>query len=67
LPDRGYPDAGNVRPGTAGETERGSLQDSDYLHHGTWRHKNADASATFLAKPFDEEVLLESVRAALEN
>src|SRR4029077_6332380 len=43
LPDRRHPYAGNVRPRTAGAAERRTLQDSDHLHHGTWRRKNADA------------------------
>src|SRR6202795_1710437 len=43
MSDRGYPHAGNVRPGIAGQAECGALQDSDHLYHGTRRRKNADA------------------------
>src|SRR5260370_37353441 len=41
--NRRYPYAGNVRSRTASAAERRTLQDSDYLHHRTWRRKNADA------------------------
>jgi len=42
------------------------------LHHGTRRHKMRmqalrAGAAEFLAKPFDDESLLGSVRAALES
>src|SRR6266853_6139954 len=43
MSDRGYSHAGNLRPGIAGQAERGALQDSDHLYHGTRRRKNADA------------------------
>ena len=51
---------------------RDQLQNSDHLYNRTRRRKNADAgdesrSNGLLAKPFDDEVLLKSVRAAMEN
>src|SRR6202021_2533576 len=45
LSDHGYPYAGNVWPRTSSATERRTLQDSDHLHYGTWRRKNAVAGA----------------------
>src|SRR6202030_1709098 len=43
LSDRRYPHAGNVWSGIAGQAERRALQDSNHLHHGTRRRKNANA------------------------
>src|SRR5271169_6368987 len=45
MPDHGYPHAGNVRSRTAGAVERRTLQDSNHIHYGTWRRKNAVAGA----------------------
>ena len=41
LSYRRYPHAGNVRLGSSGKVERGSLPDSHYLCYRTWRRKNA--------------------------
>jgi len=49
-----------------------ALQNSDHLHHGARRREMRlqalrAGAVEFLSKPFDDEVLLESVRAALET
>lgn len=65
-----YPHARNVWIGIAGPAERWAMSDSDHLitAHGDekMRMQALKAGAVeFLAKPFDDEVLLENVRAAL--
>jgi len=77
APDRmfdcGHPHAGNVWSGIAGQTERRALQDSDQSssqHTATQKMRMQALRAgavEFLAKPFDDEALLGSVRAALES
>ena len=72
MPDRRYSHAGNVRSGIAGPTERGTCRIPTIFitAHGRTKIRMQALRAgavEFLAKPFDDEVLLDSVRAALEN
>jgi len=67
-----YPHAGNVRPGTASQTEGTALQHSHHFitGHGDEKMRLQALRAgalEFPSKPFDDEILLESVRAAMNN
>ena len=72
LSDRGHPHAGNLGSGTAGKlnADHCRIPTIFITAHGDakMRMQAMRAGAVeFLAKPFDDEALLESVRAALES
>ena len=72
MPGRGHPHAGNVRSGIAGQlnADQCRIPTIFITAHGDekMRMQALRAGAVeFMAKPFDDEILLESVRAALER
>jgi len=73
MSDRGHPYAGMSGLELQAQPERRTLQDSDHLHHRTWRREKcgcrrcAQVQWSLWQNRSTNEALLESVRAALES